>query len=72
MKDGEDISSLTTSLEAIIVTLLIDGYEDREVDIFGVPGTFTHYYPTIKLASWYYATSLSTSCVMSTSSIGSM
>ena len=41
-KEGDSIASPTTSLEAIISTLLIDVYEEREVAIFDIPGAYLH------------------------------
>ena len=42
LKHGENISSPTVSLEAIIGTLLIDANEDRDVAIFDIPGAYLH------------------------------
>ena len=42
MKEGEEISSLTGSLEAIIMTLVIDGYERRDIAIVDIHGAYLH------------------------------
>ena len=42
MKEGEDISSPTASLKAIITTLVIDAYECRDIVIVDVHGAYLH------------------------------
>jgi len=42
VKDGEIVSSPTVSLESIIVTLLVDAYEGRNVCIADVSGAYLH------------------------------
>ena len=42
MKEEEDISLLTASLEAIITTLIIDAYERRDIAIADVHGAYLH------------------------------
>ena len=40
LKPGETVASPTVSLEALLGTLVIDVYEDRDVCIFDVPGAY--------------------------------
>jgi len=42
LRDGEDYASPTVSLEALIATLVIDAYEERDVATFDVPGAYLH------------------------------
>ena len=42
LPENDSIASPTGSLEAIISTLLIDIYEDRDVAIFDIPGAYLH------------------------------
>ena len=42
MKEGEDISSLSISLEAMTANLLIDAYEERDIATSDVPGVYLH------------------------------
>ena len=42
LKEGESIASPTVCLEAILMTLGIDIYEERDVAIFDVPGAYLH------------------------------
>ena len=42
VKDGDNCSSPTASLEAILATLIIDALEDRHVSISDIPGTYLH------------------------------
>ena len=42
LKEGETVASPTVSLEALITTLLISAFEDRDVASFDVPGAYLH------------------------------
>ena len=42
LKDGENISSPTASLEGILATLVIDAVEERDVAVVDVPGAYLH------------------------------
>ena len=42
LKDEENISSPTASLEAIFTTLVIDAIEERDVAVVDVPGAYLH------------------------------
>ena len=42
LKDGENISSPTASLEGILATLIIDAMEERDVAVVDVPGAYLH------------------------------
>ena len=42
IKEGDDFSSPTASLEAILSTMIIDSYEERDVAIADIPGAYLH------------------------------
>ena len=42
IKEGDDFSSPTASLEAIISTMIIDSHEQRDVAIADIPGAYLH------------------------------
>ena len=42
LKEGESISSPTVSLEALLMTLIIDVFEGQKVTTFDVPGAYLH------------------------------
>ena len=42
VKEGDDFSSPTASLEVIISTMIIDSYEERDVTIADIPGAYLH------------------------------
>ena len=42
LRDDESVASPTVFLEAILCTLLIDAFEERDVAIFDVPGAYLH------------------------------
>ena len=42
LKEDEDISSPTLALESLLITLVIDVYEGRDVAFFDIPGAYLH------------------------------
>ena len=42
LKDGEDFTSPTISLEALFTTMLIDIFEGRDIATFDIPGAYLH------------------------------
>ena len=42
LKQDESVASPTAALESLIVTLLIDAYEERDVAVYDVPGSYLH------------------------------
>ena len=42
MNDDDSFASPTTLLEAILTTLMIDVYEERDVVVANVPGAYLH------------------------------
>ena len=42
LKEKESIASPTVSLEGLLKTLVIDAYEEREVETFEIPGAYLH------------------------------
>eukprot|EP00555_Chaetoceros_dichaeta_P000372 CAMPEP_0198279726 /NCGR_PEP_ID=MMETSP1447-20131203/67080_1 /TAXON_ID=420782 /ORGANISM="Chaetoceros dichaeta, Strain CCMP1751" /LENGTH=424 /DNA_ID=CAMNT_0043974931 /DNA_START=1086 /DNA_END=2357 /DNA_ORIENTATION=+ len=42
LKQDESITSSTAALESLIVSLLIDAYEERDVGTYDVPGAYLH------------------------------
>ena len=42
LKDGEDFTSPTVSLEALFISFLIDAHEVRDVAAFDIPGAYLH------------------------------
>ena len=42
LKQDESMSSPTAALESLLVTLLIDAYEDRDVATYDVSGAYLH------------------------------
>ena len=42
LKEGESVASPTVSLEALIMTLIVDVFEGKKVTTFDVPGAYLH------------------------------
>ena len=42
LKEGESVASPTVSVEALIVTFLIDAFEERAIGSFDIPGAYLH------------------------------
>ena len=40
LKKDESMSSPTAALESLLITLLIDSYENRDVSTYDVPGAY--------------------------------
>ena len=40
MKQDKSVASSTTALESLIISLLIDAYESRDVGLFEIPGVY--------------------------------
>ena len=42
LKENESAALPTVSLESLIVTMMVDAYEKRDVVTFDIPGTYLH------------------------------